>query len=125
MDDGWVEVNGFPEYEVNPYHGIRRKGKESVLKARTWLGYPKVTLMKDGKKFEKRVHKIVAEHFIPNPDNKPIVNHKDSNRMNHSIDNLEWVDNSGNQLHRWKTQKEGLAKVKYEPEYGLNSVKRK
>ncbi|MEA3453981.1 MAG: hypothetical protein U9R12_03505, partial [Candidatus Caldatribacteriota bacterium] len=43
-------------------------------------------------------------------------------RSNHSVDNLEWVDNSGNQLHRWKTQKEGLKKMKYEKEYGLAKV---
>lgn len=122
--NSWTEISGFPEYEVHPTEGIRRKGSQRTLKARTWLGYPKVTLMRDGKKHEKRIHKIVAEHFIPNPDKKPIVNHKDSDRMNHSIDNLEWVDNSGNQLHRWKTQKEGLSKIKYEPEYGLKKLKK-
>lgn len=119
MQDKWLDVNGFPGYEIHPHDGIRRKGSEKTLKGRNWIGYPKVTLMKDGKKHEKRIHKLVAEHFIPNPDKKPIVNHKDSDRGNHSIDNLEWVDNSGNQLHRWETQKKGLAKIKYEKEYGL------
>ena len=117
----WKEVSGFEEYEVHPKEGVRRKGRDHPLKARTWLGYPKVTLMRDGKKHEVRVHRLVAEHFLPNPDNKPIVNHKDSNRLNHVVDNLEWVDNSGNQLHRWKTQKAGLSKMKYTPEYGANT----
>ena len=117
----WVEVSEFPEYEVHPKHGVRRKNGK-VLKGRNWIGYPKITLMKDGVKHEKRIHKIVAEHFLPNPDGKPIVNHKDANRSNYSVDNLEWVDNSENQLHRWRTQKEGLKKMKYEKEYGLKKI---
>ncbi len=113
----WVDVNEFPAYEIHPEEGIRRKGGLKSLKGRNWLGYPKVTLMRDGQKHEKRIHKLVGEHFVDNPNNLPIVNHKDSNRSNHAVRNLEWVDNSGNQLHRWKTQKEGLAKKKYSKEY--------
>lgn len=117
----WVEVNEFPLYEIHPDKGIRRKGKESPLKGRNWIGYPKVTLMRDGKKHEKRIHKLIGEHFIDNPDNLPIVNHKNSNRSDFRKHNLEWVSNSGNQLHRWKTQKAGLAKKKYVKEYGENN----
>jgi len=118
----WVEVNGFPEYEIHPKNGIRRKNKDSPLKGRTWFGYPKVTLMRDGRKHERRIHKLVAEHFLPNPDKKPIVNHKDSDRSNFSVDNLEWVDNSGNQVHRWMMQKKGLSRIKYTREYGMKKI---
>lgn len=119
----WQVVRGFKNYEIHPQNGIRSKISGKSLKGRNWMGYPKVTLMNNGKKHEKRIHKLVAEHFIPNPDKHPIVNHKDSNRTNHTKDNLEWTDNSGNQLHRWKTQKEGLKKTKYEAEYSsLNKV---
>lgn len=114
----WIEVSNFPSYEIHKNKGIRRKGKERGLKGRNWLGYPKVTLMRDGVKHEKRIHKLVGEHFVPNPKKLPIVNHKDSDRSNHTHSNLEWVDNSGNQLHRWKTQKEGMMKKKYLREYG-------
>lgn len=116
----WVEVSEFPNYEISKTKGIRRKGKDKTLKGRTWLGYPKVTLMRDGVKHERRIHKLVGEHFIPNPNNLPIVNHIDSDRSNYSVDNLEWVDNSGNQKHRWKTQKEGVIKKKYTKEYGVS-----
>lgn len=115
----WMEVADFPFYEIHPLEGIRRKGKEKTLRGRNWLGYPKVTLMRDGAKHEKRIHKLVGEHFVENPNNLPIVNHKDSDRSNHRYDNLEWVNNSGNQLHRWKTQKDGIVKKKYEREYGI------
>ena len=118
-DNKWMEVVDFPNYEIHPTDGIRRKGKEKTLRGRNWFGYPKVTLMRDGKKHERRIHKLVGEHFIPNPNNLPIVNHKDSDRSNHSVDNLEWVDNSGNQLHRWQTQKSNVKKKKYTREYGM------
>ena len=44
----------------------------------------------------KKLHRLVAEVFIPNPDNKPVVNHKDNNRSNNNVDNLEWVTQSEN-----------------------------
>jgi len=115
--DEWQEVRDFKNYEIHPNDGIRNKGTGKKLKGRNWMGYPKVTLMKDGKKHERRIHKLVGEHFIPNPNNLPIVNHIDSDRSNHTKKNLEWTDNSGNQLHRWKTQKAGMKKAKYTAEY--------
>ena len=121
MNDQWVEVSGFPEYEVHPRDGVRRKGRTSTLRGRNWIGYPKVTLMRDGRKHERRVHRLVADHFLDNPNSLPIVNHKDTVRSNFAVDNLEWTDNSGNQLHRWGTQKSGVAKEKYAPEYGAQS----
>lgn len=54
-------------------------------------GYLRVTLWKEGKGIHKYVHRLVAEAFLPNPDNLPQVNHKDENKHNNCIDNLEWM----------------------------------
>lgn len=62
-------------------------------------GYKIVALYKDGTRKYFRVHRIVAEAFLPNPYNKPQVNHIDGNKLNNAVVNLEWVDNSENQIH--------------------------
>lgn len=53
-------------------------------------GYIILTLRKDGTQLSRRLHRMVAETFIPNPDNLPEVNHKDENKLNNNVENLEW-----------------------------------
>ena len=65
-------------------------------------GYIQVCLTVDGKKRTIRVHRIVAETFIPNIENKPQVNHIDGNKQNNCVDNLEWCNNSENQKHSYR-----------------------
>ena len=59
-------------------------------------GYYYVVLYKNAKRASKTVHRLVAETFIPNPDNLPEVNHKDENKLNNNVNNLEWCDNKYN-----------------------------
>ncbi len=62
-------------------------------------GYLKVNIWKNGKAKLTLVHRLVSECFIPNPQNKPQVNHLDGNRSNNHVDNLEWATASENQKH--------------------------
>lgn len=62
-------------------------------------GYAHVALYDGGKYHFKSVHRIVAELFIPNPDNYPVINHIDGNKLNNSIDNLEWCTQLHNVTH--------------------------
>lgn len=76
------------------------KRKERYLKPTIKpKGYLDVKLIKDGVNKHFYVHRLVAEHFIPNPNNLPQVNHKDKNPSNNNVENLEWCDNSYNALY--------------------------
>lgn len=79
----------------------KRKRDNKVSKKRTFNkgGYPQIRIRLDGKERQYSVHRLVAEAFIPNPDNKPQVNHIDGNKQNPSADNLEWVTAKENVRH--------------------------
>lgn len=77
--------------------------KEKQLKlSNNGRGYLQIYLRKDGKKYALYIHRLVAQAFIPNPKNKEQVNHKDGNKQNNIVDNLEWVTNLENQQHARK-----------------------
>lgn len=64
-----------------------------------YKGYPVIILRKDLKRKSVKIHRLVATAFIPNPEGKLQVNHKDGNKSNNNLTNLEWVSNSENQRH--------------------------
>jgi hypothetical protein len=76
--------------------------------------YYAVTLIKNNKPLTKKIHRLVAETYIPNPDNKPFVNHKDGNKLNNNVHNLEWVTPLENVKHAWEN---GLVDYKGEKVY--------
>ena len=57
----------------------------------------------DGVRVNLYIHRAIALAFIPNPENKPCINHKDGNKLNNSIDNLEWCTHQENMIHAGKT----------------------
>ena len=65
-------------------------------------GYHRVCLYKDGKCKRVLVHRLVLETFTPNPENKPLCNHKDCDTLNNHVDNLEWCTNQENIIHAYK-----------------------
>ena len=81
-------------------------------------GYHKVDLYSNGKRTSVRVHRLVAEAFIPNPNKLPQINHIDGNKENNNVKNLEWVNNSQNMIHAYRT---GLATP--HPTYGMRGHK--
>ena len=90
------------KYQVSNFGNILslnygRTRKPKLLKpSKNKFGYLKVRLCKNGKQKNFFVHRLVTETFIPNPDNLPEVNHKDENKENNHVENLEWCDRKYN-----------------------------
>lgn len=99
----WTTIQEASNYEVSTYGNIRNKTTQKILKGRlTKSGYLQVSLKIDEtNKFSNRyIHRLVAIYWIDNPEDKREVNHKDGNKENNNINNLEWVTPSENQKHR-------------------------
>lgn len=92
-EESWKEVVGYEGlYKVSNSGDIKNKKGQLKKKRLDKDGYVCCSLYKDGKTKNVRIHRIVAEAFIPNPENKPIINHKDENKQNNFFSNLEWCD---------------------------------
>lgn len=91
----WRNIEGYNDYQVSNYGRIKslKYGKERILKPhKDNHGYLHLILYKNGKGLTYKVHRLVAQAFIDNTDNLPMVNHKDENPLNNSVDNLEWCN---------------------------------
>lgn len=99
-------------YKILPngeiYGGIKKSKLKSTVDN---YGYVRISLQtKSGKWKMFSVHRLVATKYIPNPQNKPIVNHIDGNKLNNNVNNLEWCTDSENKIHAYK---HNLIKKKY------------
>lgn len=121
MSEIWKDILGFEDsYQVSNLGNVRSKsrtisslnrwGSEStytvvgkVLKLRVVMGYLAIKLNHDGK-HTRYGHRMVAEAFIPNPLNLKEVNHKDGNKRNNAVQNLEWADRKSNIEHAYDNE---------------------
>lgn len=115
MEEEWRPVKGYEGlYEVSNMGRVKslHYGKERILRGTdAFDGYKIVSLTKQTIK-KKRVHRLVAEAFIPNPMNLPVVNHLDGDKHNNCVSNLEWCTKKENTNHAIKT---GLMRFKVTP----------
>ena len=114
----WKDIAGYEGlYQVSNEGRVKRIGAYKNQHGREWIsnrilkpatksnGYMFVGLSKNGKVSNKYIHRLVAEAFMPNPLNKATVNHKDGNRSNNTVDNLEWATYLENNMHSIKVLK--------------------
>lgn len=101
----WITLEKFPNYEISDTGKVRAKnylkmGIVKELRQYNKRGYMSVTIPDNtGKLTQIMVHRLVAMAFLENKNNKPQVNHKDSNRSNNNLSNLEWCDSFENMQH--------------------------
>lgn len=119
-----IPIEGYNgEYEIDN-HGVIYSVKSGKVLKQTDYGskYLQVSLCKDGRRKVVNVHRLVATAFIPNPDNLPQVNHKDENKHNNNVENLEWCTAKYN--INYGTVKERVAKTKREHPYSPSQEQR-
>ena len=130
MEEQWKPIEGTDgKYEVSNFGRVRTNGKRPGLLTLTKQksGYRYAMIEIDGKSCNRRVHRMVAQHFLPNPDNMKEVNHKDGNKDNNHVSNLEWCTRSNNvkhsfdtglkQPHRWTDEEKQMLKEKLKADH--------
>ena len=125
MERIWKDIKGYEGlYQVSNCGEVRKlrfinniTNKEKIFMItpqKINSGYYKIVLYKNAVYKNKTIHRLVAETFIPNPNNYPCVNHKDGNKNNNNVENLEWCTYSENAKHAYKNNlTTAAAKGKY------------
>ena len=122
MQEIWKDIKGYEgKYQVSNLGRVRslydqnqfkKTHRIKLLKFNIRSGYYNVNLNNHRKRKNFQVHRLVAFAFIPNFDNKPIINHIDENRLNNKVDNLEWCTQKENVLHsKYKMYKPKKSKL--------------
>ncbi len=111
----WKDIEGFEgRYAVSTFGNVKslkfagRVGERNLKPGIGSTKYYLVSLIKNKKGHTKKVHRLVGLAFIPNPENKPQLNHLDGNKLNNHVSNLEWATNQENCQHAFDT---GLNKI--------------
>lgn len=103
--ENWKNVPGYETlYLISDLGNVKSLHTNKILKPSVdKYGYCRFSATKNKRQKTLRIHRLVGELFIPNPNNLPQLNHKDGNKSNNCKNNLEWSTDSDNKLHAYKT----------------------
>ena len=120
MKEIWKDIVGYEGvYQVSNFGRVKRVKTDRILKEfKNTDGYLLVHLYKNKVSSNQRIHRLVAQAFIPNTENKPQVNHIDENKTNNVVSNLEWVTSKENINHG--TRNERMSKTQSIPILAIN-----
>lgn len=114
-------ISGFSNYAIDStgvVYSYKRSSEGQPMSASVSTGYAKVSLVNDsGENVTCTIHRLVAKTFIKNPKGLTIVNHKDGNKLNNDLSNLEWVTPKGNSIHAVKTTRPAQDAARKEKKY--------
>jgi len=96
----WRIIKDFPNYSVSNFGNVKNNKTNRIMKLNVKCGYYHISLNNNTDKKTFKVHRLVALAFIENTHNKPEVNHKDKNKLNNNINNLEWMTRKENNQHK-------------------------
>lgn len=111
MKEIWKDIKGYEDiYQISNLGRVKSVETDRILKGcKTSNGYLIVSLYKNSVMSTKKIHRLVADAFIQNPENKPQVNHIDENKTHNMVSNLEWMTAKENSNHGTRTDR--LAKT--------------
>lgn len=121
MTEEWKVIEKTLNYEISNCGEVRNKTTKKILKSQLLNGYLGITLKTNNKKTLSKIHRLVATQFLICPDETYVVNHKDGNKTNNHVENLEWISQSENVKHAFRL---GLNKGKKNKvyQYTLDNV---
>lgn len=104
MQTEWKAPESFPHVLISPNgHAVYTKTKKFVKLHDNGKGYMQIHTTIGGKQYVRYIHRLVAECYLENPNNYREINHKDGNKRNNNVENLEWCTSSYNKVHAYKT----------------------
>ena len=102
-DEIYVIIQDFPNYQISNFGNVKNINTNKILKSQLDKdGYLQVLLYCNKLSKTKKIHRLVGKYFIPNPENKPEIDHIDNNPLNNSLSNLRWATSSENNKNRGK-----------------------
>lgn len=111
QEEIWKKIEGYPNYSVSNKGRVRNDNSDRIRVPKNKNGYRRINLCRNGFVRNHYIHRLVAEAYVPNPENKPQVNHINENKSDNRDVNLEWVTSSENTNYGTGNQRRSYSQI--------------